>query len=171
MTSCRVKVFQCSDTIVRNGSYAVPDVNGQNETIITQTTYVKPVVPWSGWKVLPSRSPWAEMKENVLTVIRGVELSAANQLFPGPSAPEGQSMFLISLKPVWDDEGDPSTCTCSRGMGTRDEEKGEAPGENGTFGLLVPLKRVVPFPNDAMKEPVKKKLSPFELVVIELTSA
>jgi hypothetical protein len=56
-------------------------------------------------------------------------------------------------------------------MGTRDEEKGEAPEEYGTFGLLVPLRVAVPFPNEAMKEPVIKKLSPFELEVIDFTSA
>jgi hypothetical protein len=69
------------------------------------------------------------MEENVRTVIRGVEPSAANQLLPGPSAPEGQSVFLMSLKPVWDDDGEPSICTFWRGMGTRDDENGDAPGE------------------------------------------
>lgn len=45
----------------------------------------------------------------------------------------------MSEKSRSDDEGAGSTSTSSRGMGTRDEEYGEAPGENGTLGLFVPL--------------------------------
>lgn len=119
--------------------------------------------------MFPRRTPWAEIKENVRTVMKGIEPSAANQLFPGPSTPKGQSVFLMSLKPACDDDGDPSICTFSRGIGTRDDEKGDAPGEYGTFGLLVPL-RAVPLPNEATNEPVKKRLLPDGLGPIDLTS-
>jgi len=44
-------------------------------------------------------------------------------------------------------------------MGTRDDENGDAPGEKGTFGLLVPS-RADPLPNEAINEPVKKRLAP-----------
>lgn len=56
-------------------------------------------------------------------------------------------------------------------MGTRDDEKGDAPEEKGTFGLLVPL-IAVPFPTKlARKEPAKKSESVDELVVMDSTSA
>ena len=62
-------------------------------------TDVKPVVPWLGWKVLPRRMPRALRAENVRTVMTAVEPSAANQLSPGPSSPDGQRMALMSVNP------------------------------------------------------------------------
>ena len=109
----------------------------------------------------------AEKTENVRIVMRGVELSNANQLFPLPSGPAGQRMLLISLKPVAVDEGEPSTWAFSRGIGTRAEENGDAPTEKGTFGLLVPFR--LPSPKDVKKEPAKKRLESDEFVVIEVT--
>lgn len=55
-------------------------------------------------------------------------------------------------------------------MGTRDEENGVAPGEKGTFGLLVPFETTEPLPwKEVMKEPAKKRLASDEFVVIERT--
>lgn len=115
--------------------------------------------------------PSAEKTENVRIVIRGVELSDANQLFPLPSGPAGQRMLLILLKPAAEDEGEPSTWAFSRGIGTRAEENGDAPDEKGTFGLLVPFKIASPLPKDVKKEPAKKRLASDEFVVIEVTFA
>lgn len=54
-------------------------------------------------------------------------------------------------------------------MGTKEEEKGVAPAENGTFGLFV-LFTVELLPNVVTKDPAKNKLLAEELVVIESTS-
>jgi len=121
--------------------------------------------------VFPRRTPFAVMKENVRTVSKGVEPSEANQLFPAPSGPDGQSVFRISLNPESVDDGAPSTSMFCSGMGTNDEEKGEAPGEKGTLGLLVPFNAAFPVPKPVTKEPEKKRLASDELVVMEVTSA
>ncbi len=56
-------------------------------------------------------------------------------------------------------------------MGTREEVKGVAPEENGTFGLLVELTTVVELlPNDVVNEPAKKRLDVDEFVVMDSTS-
>jgi hypothetical protein len=109
------------------------------------------------------------MKEKVRTVIKGDELSAANHVFPVPSGPAGQSIFLMSPKPACDDEGDPSTWEFCKGTGTREEENGDAPAEKGTLGLLVPFKTAFPLPKAVTKDPVKNRLASEELVVIEVT--
>ena len=62
---------------------------------------------------------------------------------------------------------------CS-GMGTSEDEKGVAPAENGTLGLLfVLLRTIVVFeldaPNDVINEPEKKRLASDALVVIDVT--
>ena len=66
-----------------------------------------------------------------------------------------------------DDEGAGSTSTSSRGTGTREEENGEAPGENGTLGLLVPL--IEPSWKLVTKDPAKNKLDWEEFEDIEDT--
>jgi hypothetical protein len=48
--------------------------------------------------VLPRRLPFELMALNVRIVTTAVISSAANQVFPGPSAPEGQRVFLTLLK-------------------------------------------------------------------------
>ena len=111
------------------------------------------------------------MKEKLRTVINGVEASAANQLLPLPSEPDGHRMLWMSLKPVSEEEGEPMTCAFSNGIGTREEEKGEAPAEKGTFGLLVPFKTLLALPNDVMKDPAKNRLASEAFVVMEVTSA
>lgn len=121
--------------------------------------------------MFPRRMPLAEMKEKLRTVINGDESSAANQLFPLPSGPDGHRMFWMSLKPVSVDEGEPMTWAFCNGMGTRDEEKGEAPAEKGTFGLLVLFKTALASPKDVINEPAKNKLASEALVVMEVTSA
>jgi hypothetical protein len=55
-----------------------------------------------------------------------------------------------------EDEGAGSTSTASRGTGTRDDENGEAPAENGTLGLLVPL--TDPLWKLVTKDPAKNRL-------------
>jgi hypothetical protein len=89
-------------------------------------------------------------------VMRAVFPSAANQLFLGPSGPEGHRVFCILVNPASVVEGDASTCAPDSGTGTREEENGVAPLEKGTLGLLV-LFNDDPLPwNDVMKEPAKK---------------
>lgn len=70
-----------------------------------------------------------------------------------------------------DVEGDASICAPSKGIGTKEEENGVAPEENGTFGLFVLLTTVeVLLPNSVIKDPAKKRLSADELVVMDKTS-
>ena len=114
------------------------------------------------------RTPLAERKEKARTVIKGEESSAASHVFPLPSGPAGQRIFLMSLKPACDDEGAPSTWAFCKGTGTREEENGDAPAEKGTLGLLVPFKTAFPSPKAATKEPVKNRLDSEELVVMEV---
>lgn len=91
------------------------------------------------------------------TVITAVDPSAANQVEPEPSSPEGHSILLISEKPDSVEEGEAVISAPSRGMGTKEEEKGVAPAEKGTFGLLVPLK-VMLLPNAVTNDPAKNRL-------------
>lgn len=90
-------------------------------------------------------------------------------MLPAPSGPDGQRMLCISLNPVASDDGDPSTSACCKGMGTREDENGVAPAENGTLGLLVPFKAEVP--KEVVKDPAKNKLVWEEFVEMELTLA
>lgn len=134
-------------------------------------TYVKFCVPWLAWKVFPRRTPRAEMKVNVRTLITGEELSSANQELPLPSGPAGHRVTLMSSKPASVVCGVASISAFCNGTGTREEEKGEAPAEKGTLGLLVPLRTTDPLPNDVRKEPAKKRLASEALVVMEVTTA
>ena len=64
--------------------------------------------------------------------------------------------------------------TFCNGMGTSEDEKGVAPAENETLGLLfVLLRTIVVFeldaPNDVINEPEKKRLASDALVVIDVT--
>ena len=64
--------------------------------------------------------------------------------------------------------------TFCKGIGTSEDEKGVAPAENGTLGLLfVLLRTIVVFeldaPNDVINEPEKKRLASDALVVIDVT--
>ena len=104
------------------------------------------------------------------TVITGLLPSRANQVFPEPSSPAGQRMLEILSKPDWLVDGDPSICAFCNGTGTSDEEKGVAPLENGTLGLLLPT-ITEPLPNEVTNEPAKNKLECDELAVIDETSA
>ena len=103
------------------------------------STHVNALVPRPSRKVLPKRRPAALRELKVRTVMTAVVPFIANQDCPGPSSPVGQRMLRISEKLESDEEGAGSTSTSSRGTGTRDEEYGEAPGENGTLGLFVLL--------------------------------
>lgn len=142
----------------------------RNASKPTDGTHLKLVVPWLAWNVFPNRTPLTDMKAKVLIVMRASEPSAANQELPGPSAPAGQRMLAMSLKPDVDDDGAPWTWEPVRGMGTREEEKGVAPAEKGTLGLLVPL-RIRLLPKDVTKEPAKNRLSSASLVEMETTFA
>lgn len=111
------------------------------------------------------------MKEKVLMVTLATLPSAASHVFPGPSAPAGQRMDFISPNCESLEEGEALTSALLRGMGTRDDENGVAPAENGTFGLLEPV-RFPPLPwKEARKEPATKTLEPDELEVMEDTWA
>lgn len=132
-------------------------------------TNTNPVVPRLGWNVFPRRMPLAVMKDNVRTVMVAVFPSGPNQLFPAPSAPAGQRMSDTVVKPASFEDG-ADMAEALIGMGTREEEKGVAPAENGTLGLFVPLRAVEPFPtNEVMKEPAKNRLLSEELDVMEST--
>lgn len=135
-------------------------------------TYLKAVVPCPGWNVFPSLIPFARNEVNVRTLITTVlPPSAASQVFPGPSGPEGHNIFWILLKLGSDDDGDASMSAFESGTGTSDDEKGVAPVEKGTFGLLVLLRAVwLPW-KDAMNDPEKNILEAERFVVIERTSA
>jgi hypothetical protein len=110
------------------------------------------------------------MEANVRTVITALLSSAANHEAPEPSGPDGQRILFISLKRESGEDGDPLTWAPCKGMGTNDEEKGDAPGENGTFGLFVPFKMMAPLPwKEVMKEPAKKRLDRDELDVMDKT--
>lgn len=76
-------------------------------------------------------------------------------------------MLRISRKSTPDNEEAGSTSTFSRGTGTRDEENGEAPGENGTLGLFVLL--ISPPWKFVTKEPVNNRLDSEEFEDIEST--
>lgn len=65
------------------------------------------------------------------------------------------------------EEGAPTTSAPSRGIGTSDDENGDAPGEYGTLGLLLLL--VTPPVNDVVNEPVKKRLVSEALEVMDMT--
>lgn len=83
--------------------------------------------------------------------------SSACHEFPGPS-PEswsGHNVFRMSLNCESVDGGDASTSALCSGIGTRDEEYGDAPGEKGTLGLFVLL--IGEPPNVVVKEPAKIK--------------
>ena len=60
-------------------------------------------------------------------------------------------------------------CALDSGTGTRDDENGVAPVENGTLGLLVLLSVPLPW-NDAMNDPAKNMLEAEELDVMDNTS-
>ena len=76
-------------------------------------------------------------------------------------------MLRISRKSASDEEELGSTSTSSRGIGTRDEENGEAPEENGTLGLFVPL---IPPPWKLVtKDPANNRLDSDEFEDIEST--
>lgn len=102
-------------------------------------------------------------------MITGLNPSLASHVCPGPSSPVGHKIVLISLKFGSSDEGAASICAPCKGIGTREEENGVAPGENVTFGLLVPL-TVMLLPNAVMNDPEKKRLDADEFVVMERTS-
>lgn len=97
--------------------------------------------------------------------------SAANQVFPGPSGPDGHNAFCILVNPASVLDGDASTCALDSGTGTSEDENGVAPLEKGTLGLLV-LFSGDPVPwNDVIKEPAKNSVDWEELEVMERTSA
>ena len=77
----------------------------------------------------------------------------------------------MSLKPAWLLDGRASIWAFARGTGTRDEEKGVAPAEKGTLGLLVPLSTIEPLPNAVMNDPEKSRLDWEALATMERTSA
>lgn len=79
-------------------------------------------------------------------------------------------MFETLSKPDVVDDGEASICAFCRGTGTSEDEKGVAPAENGTLGLLVPLMTEL-LPNEVTKEPAKNRLECDELAVIDETSA
>ena len=76
-------------------------------------------------------------------------------------------MLRISRKLGSDDEEAGSTSTFSRGTGTRDEENGEAPEENGTLGLFVPF--ILPPWKLVTKDPANNRLDSDEFEDIEST--
>jgi hypothetical protein len=79
-------------------------------------------------------------------------------------------MFLILLNCESVDDGEPSTSAFMRGIGTRDDENGDAPGDGGTFGLLELFKFGPPGPwNEVVKDPVKNKLESDELPLMDRT--
>ena len=119
---------------------------------------------------MPSRIPFASSCRNTRTVITAVDPSAANQVVPGPSSPDGHRILLIFENCGSSVDGDAVMSAPSSGMGTKEEENGVAPDENGTFGLFVPL-IVVLLPNAVTKDPAKNRLDADEFVVIERTSA
>lgn len=121
--------------------------------------------------MFPSRIPLALSDVNVRMLMTAVFPSAANQVFPGPSGPDGHSAFCISVNPVSVLDGDASTCAPDNGTGTSEDENGVAPLEKGTLGLLV-LFSGAPVPwNDAINEPAKNRVDADELDVMERTSA
>ena len=132
-----------------------------------QSTHVNAVVPRPSRNVLPKRRPAALREVKVRTVITAVVSSKANHDWPGPSSPVGQRMLRISWKSGSDEEGAGSTSTFSRGTGTSDEENGEAPEENGTLGLFVPL-ITAPW-KLVRKDPVNNRLDSDEFEDIEST--
>ena len=97
--------------------------------------------------MFPRRTPLAEINVNVRTVIKGVESSAANHELPLPSAAAGHNTLSMFEKPVVVYEGDASIWALWRGTGTREDEKGDAPTEKGTLGLLVPFRMTFPLSN------------------------
>lgn len=129
-------------------------------------THVNAVVPRPSRKVLPKRMPDALRELKVRTVITAVVPSRANHDCPEPSSPVGQRILRISWKLGSDEEGGGSTSTLSRGTGTSDEENGEAPEENGTLGLFVPL---TPPRKLVMKDPANNRLDSDEFEDIEST--
>lgn len=76
----------------------------------------------------------------------------------------------MSLNPSCEVEEDGLTWALVKGTGTNDDEKGVAPEEKGTLGLLVPLRTLEPLPNAVVKEPAKIRLDCDALAVIECTS-
>lgn len=129
---------------------------------------VNAVVPRPSRKVLPKRRPAALRELKVLTVMTAVVPSIANHDCPGPSSPVGQRMLRMSEKLGSDDDGAGSTSTVPKGTGTRDDENGEAPGENGTLGLFVPLTELLW--KLVTKEPAKNRLDWDEFEDIASTS-
>jgi hypothetical protein len=82
-------------------------------------------------------------------------------------------MFSMLLNWGSDVAGAPSDSVPAfcNGMGTSEEEKGVAPDENGTLGLLVELMGE-PLPeNEVMNEPANKRLDAVEFSVMERTLA
>jgi hypothetical protein len=78
-------------------------------------------------------------------------------------------MLLMSENPESDVEGCASICAPCKGMGTKEEENGVAPAENGTLGLFVVL-MVELSPKLVMNDPAKNRLFSDEFVVMENTS-
>lgn len=122
-------------------------------------------------KVFPRRTPYALIEENVKMVMRALLPSCASQVFPGPSEPVGQRIVWISLYSGFVDEGAASISAFCRGIGTSEDENGDAPGEYGTLGLLVLLTDVVFPAKDVTNEPAKNKLDEEVFEVIEKTWA
>lgn len=84
--------------------------------------------------------------------------SCASQVLSGPSGPAGQRIVWMLLYSGFVDEGAASISAFCRGIGTSDDENGDAPGEYGTLGLLVLLTDVVFPAKDVTNEPAKNKL-------------
>jgi hypothetical protein len=118
---------------------------------------------------LPKRTPLAFAYLLVRTVIKVGVPSVENHEFPGPSLPAGHNTFVMLLKPDSDDDGFALISAVVRGRGTSEDEKGDAPLEYGTFGLLVLFLARVLDPYEVTNDPPKYKLDPEELGTIERT--
>ena len=165
----RVRVVERTHSVVGNGGQTTKEFSDW-PSIESACTHLKPVVPRPSRKVFPSLIPLALKNLNFRTVMTALAPSCANQLLPAPSGPAGHSVLLMLSKPARVVEGEGSMCASARGTGTSEEEKGVAPAEKGTFGLLVPLSATELFPKEARKEPVKMRLLCDELDVIDRTS-
>ena len=166
--STYVKVWTAlSGIVVRLESPGNDVSRGHDGKQNQSTTHVNAVVPRPSRKVLPKRMPAALRELKVRTVITAVPPSTPNHDCPGPSSPVGQRMLRISRKSGSDEEGLGSTSTLSRGTGTSDEENGEAPEENGTLGLFVPL--ILPPWKLVAKDPANNRLDWDEFEDIEST--
>jgi hypothetical protein len=66
-------------------------------------------------------------------------------------------MLEMLAKAGWLDEGAASISADPNGIGTREEEKGVAPAEKGTLGLLFSVRLAEPAEKEVWKEPANKR--------------